>query len=58
MRGGNNSGHNLVLKVVTINLSVLRMLMKGQIASDEDSGLIITMHGHCRGRRDAEILEK
>ena len=53
MRGRDNSGHNLVLNVVTINLNVLRTLMRSEIASNEDSGLIITMHGHWRGRRDA-----
>ena len=52
MRGENNFGHNLFPNVMTINLNVLRTLMKSGIASDEDSGLIITMHGHWRGRRD------
>ena len=58
MRGENNFGHNLVLNVMTINLNVLRTLMESGISSDEDSGLIITMHRHWRGRRDVEIVEK
>ena len=45
MRGGDYSGHNLIPNVVTINLNVLCTLMKSGIASDEDSGLIIIMHG-------------
>ena len=36
MRGGDHSGHNLVLSIVTINLNVLRMLMKSRIANDEE----------------------
>ena len=58
MRGGNNSKHNLVSKVVTINLNVLRTLMTTRIVSNEDSSLIMIMNGHWRGRRDAEIFEK
>ena len=58
MRGRNNSRHNLVPNVVTINLNVLCILMKSGIASDKDSSLIITMHGHWRGRRDVEIIKK
>ena len=58
MRGGDSSGHNLVLNVVTINLNVLLMLVKSGIASDEDNGLIIIMDGHWRGRRDVEIFNK
>ena len=58
MRGGNNFGHNLVSNIVTINLNVLCTLMKSGIVSDEDSSLIIIMHGHWRGRRDVEIFEK
>ena len=46
MRSGDDSGHNLVLYVVAVNLNVLSTLMKGGIVGDEDSGLIITMHGH------------
>ena len=46
MRSGDDSGHNLVSYVVTVDLNVLCMLIKDVIAGDEDSGLIITMHGH------------
>ena len=45
MRSGDDSGHNLVSYVVAVNLNVLCTLMKGGITGDEDSGLIITMHG-------------
>ena len=45
MTGGNNFRYNIVLNVMTINLNVLRTLMRSEITSDEDSGLIITMHG-------------
>ena len=58
MRGGNNSKHNIVPNIVTINLNVLCMLMKSGISSDEDDDLTITMHGYRRGRRDDEIYEK
>ena len=58
MRGGNDSGHNLFPNVVTINLNVLCTLMKSGIDSDEDNGLIMAMHGHWRGKRDAKIFEK
>ena len=44
MRGGNNFKHKLVPNIV------VRRLMKGEIVNDEDSDLIITMHGHWRGR--------
>ena len=46
MRSGDESGHNRVLYVVAVNLNVLCMLVTGRIANDEDSGLIMTMHGH------------
>ena len=58
MRGGDNFGHHLVLIVVTINLNVLCTLMKSGISIYEDSDLIITMHGHWRGRRDVKIFKK
>ena len=58
MRGGNIFGHNFVSNVVIVNLNMLHMLIKSGIASDEDSGLIITIHGHWRERRDAKIFEK
>ena len=50
MRSGDDSRHNLVSYVVAVNLNMLCMLMKGGIARDEDSGLIITMHGHWKRR--------
>ena len=50
MRSGDDSGHNFVSYVVIVHLNVLCMLMKGGISSDEDSGLIITMHGHWKRR--------
>ena len=58
MRGGNNSGHNLVLNVVTINHNMLHTLMKSGIAGNKYSGFIITVHGHWRRRRDVKIFEK
>ena len=58
MRSGDDSGHNLVSYVVTVNLNVLYTLMKGWISGDEDSGLIITMHGHSKRRWNVEIFEK
>ena len=58
MRGGNNSGHNLVSNVVIVNLNVLHKLMKSGISSDDNSGLNITMYEHWKARRDAEIFEK
>ena len=45
MRGGDNSRHNLVSNVVTMNLNVLHTLIKSRIANDEDNDLIITIHG-------------
>ena len=50
MRSADNFGHNLVSYVVAVNLNVLCMLMKGGISGNEDSGLIITMHGHWERR--------
>ena len=44
MRSGDDSGHNLVSYVMTINLIVLCMLMKSEIVGDEVSGLIITIY--------------
>ena len=50
MRSGDDFEHNLVSYVVAVNLNVLCTLMKGGISSDEDRGLIITMHGHYKRR--------
>ena len=36
----------LSMNDVVVNISVLRALMKSRTVSDEDSDLIITIHGH------------
>ena len=51
MRGGDDFGHNLVLNIVTINLSALCTLMKSRIASNEDSSLIIKMQALAKEMR-------
>ena len=50
MRSGDDSGHNLVSYVVAVNLNMLCTLMKNGAVDDEDSGLIITVHGHWKRR--------
>ena len=50
MRSGDDSGHNLVSYVVAVNFNVLCTLIKGGIGGDEDSDLIITIHGHWKRR--------
>ena len=49
MRGRDDSEHNLVSNVVVVNLTMFCTLMKSIIPSDEDSGLIIIIHGHREG---------
>ena len=46
MRGRDDSAQNFLINVVTVNLNVLRMLMKSGISSDEDTNLIIIMYVH------------
>ena len=50
MRSGDDSSHNLVSYIVTINLNVICKLIKSGIVGDEDSSLIITMDGHWQRR--------
>ena len=49
MRSGDDFGHNLVSYLVAVNFSVLCKLIKGGIASDEDSGLISQCMGIGKG---------
>ena len=44
MRGIDDFEHNFISNVVTVNLNVLYILIKGEIVGNEDSGLIITIH--------------
>ena len=46
MRSRDDSRHNLVLDAVAINLNMLCIVMKGEIAKNIDSNLIITLHRH------------
>ena len=45
MRSRDDSGHNLVLDVVVINLNRFHMLMKSGTTRDIDVSLIIAIHG-------------
>ena len=46
MRSRDDSRHKLVLDVVAVNLNMLCIVMKGEIAKNKDSNLIITIHRH------------
>ena len=46
MGGKDDFEHNSVSNVMAVNLNVLCTLIKISISNDENSGLIITMHGH------------
>ena len=50
MRGGDNSKHNSILNVVTINLNVLHPLVKSAIANDA-TGL-----SQCIGKRKGDEM--
>ena len=58
MRSRDCSRQNLVLDVGVMSLNVLLTLMKVGIPRNKDSGLIITIYGHWKRRRDVEIFNK